>query len=293
VAADIPQLYAPREAGDTRPYSPHLYGSAQLFFGDSKVAVDEARRVSVLVPLASNMRAVDWDRAETVDLAPQQLLEQPPVDAPYAPLPAFATNLEKFAKLARDFDRWLGRTQRLDLFRHAGLKMTSRPGESERDFLIRLRDAVHEKRDAALDKLRRKWDSKLNTARERVRRAEARVSSEKQDVTQSTMQTTVSFGATILGAVLGRRGGGLGTLGRATTAARGVGRSMKERQQVERAEETLAADRETLASIEAEAEVDLASAASAADISPEALERMAMRPRRGGTSVDLVAVVWK
>ena len=171
--------------------------------------------------------------------------------------------------------------------------MTSRPGESERDFLIRLRDSVHEKRDAGLDRLRRKWESKLATARERVRRAEAKVGSEKQDVAQSTMQTTVSFGATILGAVLGRRGGGLGTLGRATTAARGVGRSMKERQQVERAEETLAAERETLAAIEAQAQADLASVSATADIAPDALEKMAMRPRRGGTTVDLVAVVWK
>jgi len=293
VAADIPQLYLPRAAGDARPYTPHFYGSAQLFFGDSKVAVDEARRVSVIVPLDAGTRALDWDRAEPVDAGPQDLLAQPPVEAPYEPLPAYATNVQKFAKLARDFDRWLGRTQRLELFRHAGLKMTSRPGESERDFLIRVRDVLHEKRDTALDKLRRKWDAKLTTARERVRRAEARVAGEKQDVRQSTMQTTVSFGATILGAVLGRRGGGMGTIGRATTAARGVGRSMKERQQVERAEETLAADREALASLEAEAQRDLDATAAAADLQPEALETMAMRPRRGGTSVDLVAVVWK
>ena len=293
IGAEIPQLYLKRAAGDARPYEPYLYGSAQLFFGDSKVAVDEARRVSVIVPLDANARAVDWDRAVPADAAPQDLSAEPPVEAGYAPLPSFATNTAKFAKLARDFDRWLGRTQRLELFRHAGLKMTSRPGESERDFLIRARDAVHEKRDALVDRLRRKWDAKLSGSRERVRRAEARVAGEKQDVSQSTMQTTVSFGATILGAVLGRRGGGLGTLGRATTAARGVGRNMKERQQVERAEETLASEREALASLERQAEADLSALSAASDISPAALERMAMRPRRGGTTVDLVAIVWR
>lgn len=293
LAAEIPQLYLPRAAGQPGPYQPYLYGSAQLFFGDSKVAVDEARRVSVIVPLEAGSRVIDWDRAEPIDAGPHDLLAQPPVEAPYAPLPAFASNVEKFARLARDFDRWLGRTQRLDLFRHAGLKMTSRPGETDRDFLIRVRDAVHEKRDTGLDRLRRKWDAKLNAARERVRRAEARVAAEKHDVQQSAMQTTVSFGATILGAVLGRRGGGLGTLGRATTAARGVGRSMKERQQVDRAEETLTADREALAAIEAQAGADLAATAAAADIAPDALDKMAMRPRRGGTTVELVAVVWR
>jgi hypothetical protein len=240
---------------------------------------------------SASTRGLSVGRSDS-DAGPGDLLSAPPVEAPYAPLPSFATNAQKFSKLARDFDRWLGRTQRLELFRHAGLKMTSRPGESERDFVIRLRDAVHEKRDAGVDRLRRKWDTKLTTARERVRRAEARVASEKQDVQQSTMQTTVSFGATILGAVLGWRGGGLGTLGRATTAARGVGRSMKERQQVDRAEETLAADKEALALLEAQAEAEVAAVAGGSDI-PASIERMAMRPRRGGTTVDLVAVVWK
>ena len=298
IAAEIPQLYLPGRsasltAGAPPAYQPFLYGSAQLFFGDSKFAVDEARRISVIVPLEAGARSIDWERAQPIDAPPQTLLDQPPVDAPYAPLPSFATNAVKFAKIARDFDRWLGRTQRLELFRHAGWKMTSRPGESERDFLIRVRDAVHERRDTGLDKLRRKWESKLTAARDRVRRAEARVTSEKQDVSQSTMQTTVSFGATILGAVLGRRGGGLGTLGRATTAARGVGRSMKERQQVERAEEALAAERAALASLEQQAEADLAATAASADLAPDAIEKMAMRPRRAGTSVDLVAVVWR
>ena len=293
IAAEIPQLFLPREAGDTGSYTPYLYGSAQLYFGDSKVAVDEARRVSVIVPLESGARTLDWDRAQPIDVAPQALASDPPADAGYAPLPPFATNAQRFSKLARDFDRWLGRTQRLELFRHAALKMTSRPGESERDFLIRVRDAVHEKRDGIVDRLRRKWDAKLATARDRVRRAEARVAGEKQDVQQSTMQTTVSFGAAVLGAVLGRRGGGLGSLGRATTAARGVGRNMKERQQVERAEQALAAEREGLAGLERQAEQDVAAAVAAADIQPESIERVAMRPRRGGTTVELVAIVWK
>ncbi len=68
---------------------------------------------------------------------------------------------------------------------------------------------------------------------------------------------------------------------------------MKERQQVDRAEETLTADREALAAIEAQAEADLAATAAAADIAPDALDKMAMRPRRGGTTVELVAVVWR
>ena len=55
------------------------------------------------------------------------------------------------------------------------------------------------------------------------------------------MQTAISFGATLVGALLGRRAISAGTVGRATTAARGVGRAQKEAQDVSRASETIAA----------------------------------------------------
>ena len=58
---------------------------------------------------------------------------------------------------------------------------------------------------------------------ERLRRAEAAVEREQQQASQPKLQTALSVGATLLGALLGRKAISAGTLGRATTAARGVG----------------------------------------------------------------------
>ena len=60
---------------------------------------------------------------------------------------------------------------------------------------------------------------------------------------QAKLQTGVSMGATLLGALLGRKAVSAGTLGRATTAARGVGRSMKEAADIKRAGESVEAVR--------------------------------------------------
>ena len=65
-------------------------------------------------PLAPGARTVDWDAAQPSDVKPAQLLKDPPVDAPFLPLPPAAMRLTSFTRWAKNFDRWLARTQRLD-----------------------------------------------------------------------------------------------------------------------------------------------------------------------------------
>ena len=71
--------------------------------------------MAFLVPLAAGTRTVDWEGAEPSAIKPAQLLENAPVDAPFLPLPPAAMRLPSFTRWAKNFDRWLARTQRLDL----------------------------------------------------------------------------------------------------------------------------------------------------------------------------------
>jgi hypothetical protein len=80
-----------------------------------------------------------------------------------------------------------------------------------------------------------------------------------------------------------------GTIGRATTAARGAGRVLKERQDVARARETVAAVQQALADLEAELQAELA---AVVDRSPERLEALALRPKRADVRVRLCALGW-
>ena len=104
------------------------------------------------------------------------------------------------------------------------MKDFSDPGESERDFRIRLGDKAHELRDEALEKLRKKYASKFRTLQDRIARAEQKIEVEQQEAEGAKMQTAISWGATILSAVLGRKTISVGTVGRAATAAGRMGR---------------------------------------------------------------------
>lgn len=110
---DIPQLFLPT-TGKKGTYSPRLYGAATVQFRDRKRKVDQPRFVAFLVPLAPGIRTVDWEGAQPVDVKPTQLLKEPPVEAAYLPLPPGAMKLPSFTRWAKNFDRWLARTQRMD-----------------------------------------------------------------------------------------------------------------------------------------------------------------------------------
>jgi hypothetical protein len=112
-SADIPQLFLPTTS-KKGTYSPKLYGAATVQFKDRKRKVDQPRFVAFLVPLVPGTRTVDWEGAQPCPVKPADLLAAAPVDAPFLPLPPAATRLTSFTRWAKNFDRWLARTQRLD-----------------------------------------------------------------------------------------------------------------------------------------------------------------------------------
>ncbi len=111
---DIPQFHLPAAAAKG-VYGPRLYGAARIQFADRKRRLEDARRVAFLVPLESATRTVDWDAATATTVMPADLLKDPPVKAHYLPLPAGAMELTAFTRWAKKLDRWLARTQRVDL----------------------------------------------------------------------------------------------------------------------------------------------------------------------------------
>ena len=111
---EIPQFYLPAGAAKG-VYTPKLYGAARIHFADRRRKIDETRRVAFLVPLDGVVRTLDWDTAVPTESDPDQLLKTGATGQAYLPLPAGAMDLKTFTRWAKAFDRWLARTQRLDV----------------------------------------------------------------------------------------------------------------------------------------------------------------------------------
>ena len=91
-----------------------LYGAATVHFRDRKRKIDERRSVAFTVPLTPATRTVDWEGAQVLNVTPAELLKEAPVEAGYLPLPPGAMQLKTFTRWAKNFDRWLARTQRFE-----------------------------------------------------------------------------------------------------------------------------------------------------------------------------------
>lgn len=288
VDPSIEQFFVP---GGTE-YVPLLMGTARITYSDSKLGLDETRDVTVVTPITDGPVAVNWDQAELADFSVNELSKTAPDGATFGPLPAAATKPKNYATWKKDFAQWIAQSQSIELFKSSRAKLVSAPDESEREFRIRLQSDAREARDAALSRVREKYASKMITLQDRIRRAEHAVQVQSEQSTGARMGAAVSIGATIFGALLGRRAVSTGTLGRATTAARGMGRISKEAQDVARATENVAALTTQLSELETAMASDLQSVSADWDLSNEPFERVLVKPKRGGVSVQLVALVW-
>jgi len=290
----VPQQFVPvrgsAPTGAALVYRPILLGIADVRFADAKKGVDAREPVTVMTEITGEAVTVDWDRAVEVALAAGDLDAEPAAGARFAELPGAAGKAKSYDTWRKDLVAWLFRTRTLDLLACPRLKAVSRAGESEGEFRARLQHAGREKRDQAVEQLRRKYAAKIAALQERVRRAEQAVARESEQATQQGLQTAISIGTTLIGAMLGRKAMTAGTLGRATTAARGAGRVLKERQDVGRAQETLEASRQQLADLEASIKAETETLG--ADALAEPLETVSLRPTRQNVTVKLVTLAW-
>ena len=142
-----------------------------------------------------------------------------------------------------------------------------------------------------MDGVRLKFAARQAALAEKVRRAEAAKDRESEQSSQQKLQAVVSIGATLVGALLGRKALSAGTLGRATTAARGVSRTMKEAGDVQRATESVEAVEAQVKELDEQVRQETQAIATEFE-RPPALEQVTLLPKRGQVSVQLVALGW-
>jgi hypothetical protein len=292
----VPQVFIPSRdpAEDGEPfYEPRLLGLGRVQYVDRKTKrLKHAEDVALLLPLGEGTGDVDWSDAVDSDLCQEELERDPDLEAAFGPVPAAATEARSYARWRKAFADTLYRGRSLDLHESPSLGLISEPGEAERDFRVRLADHAREKRDRMAEKLRKKYARRLARLEERIRKSQQSVEREKQQASGQKVQTAISFGATLLSAFLGRKKLSYGTLGRATTTMRGMGRAAKEGQDVKRAEANVAALQRQLAELNQELESEIDLLEDRFDPLSEELATTALRPRRTDVDVRLVALAW-
>jgi len=294
---DIPQYFYPvrkgQPAGASLFYEPMLLGVGKVYFSDKKMAINTEKPISLLTDFADHPSMINWDEAQEVSLSEADVEKDArDENARFGEPPREAAKKQNYLDWSKDFNEWLYRNQSLELLKSPSLSTVSEPGESDRDFRIRLQMVAHEKRDELVEQLRKKYASKIASLENRIRRAEDAVAREAEQAKQQKLQTAISFGTTLLGAFMGRKAVSRSTIGRATTAARGASRAMKEAQDVKRAKESAQVLQQQLYELQEQLTNEIEQVKSSVDPMTENLESYVLRPKKIDISVSLVALTW-
>ena len=239
-------------------YRPMIFGTAKLHFVDAKLGLDEWQTLGYLAPLAEDEAEPLWAEADVRADLKERLERTPASSASFAPLPGAALRSASYAASGKSLAAHLYQSARAEVLVCDALDERSAPGENEGAFRARLSLKARERRDAAVEALRKKYAAKHASLEDRERRALERTERERSQLSQQKLQTALSVGAGVLGALFGRRKLSATNVNRAATAARAAGRIGRESDDVERADESLDVVRQRRTELQAAFDADVA-----------------------------------
>jgi hypothetical protein len=282
----LPVVHRPAAPGRL-VYHPSLAAQCQAAIFDNKLGLSSSEFLGHFLELGEETIGLLWDKAAPCEVKADEMAREPEKGAAFLSPPGRTAQLLKSAEA--DYLDFAFRTVQLSLWKSRMFDEVSKPGESERDFRVRLGQRVREKRDAELERLRRKYATRFATLERQLLTARQRLEREQEQYKGQMATTAISVGATILGSILGRRSA---QVGRATTSARSASRAYYEKMDIERARQQFEAVRQRQADLEREVEAEAARITNALDPNTEVLEPMTLRPKRKDIMVVWSGLLW-
>jgi len=238
--ATLHQLFVPSPVPmDKVIYSPWLTGNCTVRFYNQKRNIDQQEKVCLRLRASATSTDFSWSRGEACPVSLDLCVKTPEPDACFVPVSPILFQRKEITALKKDFADYLYHNKKLELLRVAKLKLEARPGESEEQFYQRRSDLLREKKEAALAKVEQRYEKKQYQVQVRLEKALARLEKEKGDVKARGVDTALSFGVALFGALFGRKAVSVTSVSRSARGVRSAGRLIKEKGDVARVEQEI------------------------------------------------------
>jgi len=272
-------------------YRPVLTAKIQLHFVHSKSKLDLWQTKYVSKNIHGSIGDNVWTDKVVSDQAPNTS-EQPDPDINFAELPPEAMRTKSYTAWQRQLKTMLYRDQMLEVFYCPKLKLYSHAGQTEGEFKASLNQALREHRDLELEKLRKKYAPKIARIEDRIRAQEAMIEKEEDEHKDQKMQAVLSIGATVIGALFGRKLTSARNVSRASSAIRKSLGISKSGVDVERAEEKLKMLTEDLRLLDEEFKESRAALDDALTVEQLEINTISIKSRKTDLEVGTVNLVW-
>ena len=295
IPGDVNQVFAEvhgKIGSDRIVYRPAMLATGRLHFVRATYKVDEWTERTFMVPIRGDEVPNDvWDDSDPVE-GELDIDHDPVADAEFAEIPKEMQKDKAWSSWEKEFKDFLYREQNMEVFKCGSLKAFSEPFESRGDFKVRLETLASEQRDALVEKLRKKYATKFDTLRNKIRRAEEKIEREESQYKQKKLDSALSVGTSILGALLGRKTVSATNARRAGTSMRAMGRANREKSDIGRAEDALEDLKVDWEDMEEKFERDVEEIEEKMNVDDLELEELVIRPRKGDLDVEKFVVIW-
>jgi len=296
VPPDVPEFFIPRreqrDTGSGLFYRPSVLGVARLHYADKKTGMDHWETLGLLRSVVDELPADIWDGAEAHTDHVPELKKTPEPGAQFGPLPGAMARAKSYVEYSKGLKNYLYRERKLTVWSCPAFKAYSHPGESQRDFRLRLSQNSRETRDRANGELCAKFASKRNRLQEDIRKAREKLDREQAQASKAKWDAAVAFGNSVLGAFLGKKTISKTNVGKATSAAKAAGKAMQQSGDLGTAQSDLdrALENFTNLEIEFQAEVDRLESMHRPDAL--ALQAIELTPKKADITIEQVVLAW-
>jgi hypothetical protein len=291
--AEINQFFLQGEvSGENLCYKPMILGMAEAWYSSTTLGINENIDLNLGTEAPLQSMAPDWDEALSLELSPDDLDPEPLENISFLDLPSPLAKPANFRKWERKFKTWIRQNRPLVLYKNRYLKITSEPGETRGDFDIRVDEAIREKRDLEVEKLRQKYDRKMASLQKQLMVAQQAISRESEQARNKGMDTVLSFGSVLAGALLGRKGLSSTSTYRLGSALSKAGKLRKEKMDVERARERAKLLQERIADLEIKMNDEMDALTEKLENYRDATKEYPVRPKSTDINIKVFGLAW-
>ena len=293
---DVPEFFIPPrhrlDAGAALEYRPALLGVARLHYADKKSAIDIWETVGLLQTIDAEVPADLWAGALIHTNQIPELDRAPHLGASFASLPGTLSRGKSYAEFTKALRNHLYRAHKLTIWSCPALKAYSKPGESQRDFRLRLSLGSREARDRAIETLRSKYAARRNKLQDDVQRARDRLDREQAQASKAKWDAAIALGNSVLGAFLGRKTISKTNVGKATSAAKAAGKAMQQSDDLGTAQRELDAALEKFTELELEFQAEVEKLEATQRPEGLVLQTLELAPRKTDITIEQVVLAW-
>ena len=186
-------------------YEPTLVGQAKVYFANRTYGVDLEKKISVSLPAIEGRGLVRWldYQHEPIDMLATE--SRPLPNATFGDLRYPFDDEKNIASLAKDFQEWIYRENKLTLFTNDKLKLTSKPGETREQFELRCSQASQGGQSDAVKKIEEKYAKLRKSIEAKKMREEIELEKDKKILNQRRMEEAGTGLSTVISLFSGRK----------------------------------------------------------------------------------------